>query len=156
MIDECLDCLIETQLPRLPVEHREEDHGEAFLHGGVLVELVEHNPGLSAPLQLDYDPHSVAIALVAHVADVIHDLVVYELGDALDEPGLIDLVGNFGDDDRLAFLGDVFKRSARAHEEPPAPTFVSGWNAGLAVEKSARREVRSLHVLEHFNEAAAR
>src|SRR5665213_1576090 len=156
MIDEGLDCLIEAQLPRLPVEHREEDHGEALLHGCVLVELVEHNLGLSAPLQLDDDPHSVAIALVAHVADVIHNLVVYQLGDALDEPGLVDLVGNFGDDDRLAFLGQVLKRSASAHEEPPAPAFVSGRNAGLAIEKSASREVGPLHMLEHFSEAAVR
>ena len=34
--------------------------------------------------------------------DVVDDLFVDQLGDALDELGLVDLVGDLGDDDRLA------------------------------------------------------
>ena len=37
---------------------------------------------------------------------------VDQLGDALDELGLVDLVGNLGDDDRQLFLGDVFRGDA--------------------------------------------
>jgi len=40
----------------------------------VLVELVEHNLRLRAALQFDDNAHTVAVALVAHVADVVHDL----------------------------------------------------------------------------------
>ena len=40
--------------------------------------------------------------------DVVDDLFVDELGDALDEVGLVDLVGDLGDDDGLAAAGDVF------------------------------------------------
>ena len=85
MIDKGLDGLIETQLPRLPIEHREEDHGKALLHLRVFVKLVEHNLRLRAALELNHDAHAVAIALVAHVADIVDDLFVDQLGDALNE-----------------------------------------------------------------------
>ena len=137
MIDEGLDRLVEPQLPRLPVEHREEDHGEALLHLRVLVELVEHNLRLRAALELDHDPHAVAIALVAHVADVVDDLFVDQLGDALDQLGLVHLVGNLGDDDRLLFLGQVFKRGLGAHQEAAAAGLV-----GLRECRSCRRGIR--------------
>ena len=41
VIDEGADGLVEAELARLAVEHGQEDHGEAFLQLGVLVELVE-------------------------------------------------------------------------------------------------------------------
>ena len=131
VIDEAANRLIESQLPRLPVEHREEDHREALLHLRVLVELVEHNLRLRAALELDDDPHAVAVALVAHVADVVDDLVVDQLGDALDELGLVHLVRNLGDDDRLLFLGQAFERGAGAHQEAAAAGLVGLRNAGL-------------------------
>ena len=109
MVDEGADGLIETQFPRLPVEHGKKDHGEAFLHRRVLVELVEHDLGLRAALEFDDDAHAVAIGFVAYVADVVDDFVVDQLGDALDELGLVYLVRNLGDNDGLLFLGQVFQ-----------------------------------------------
>jgi len=46
VIDECADCFVECELLGLAVEHSQKDHGEALLHLGVLVELVEHDLGL--------------------------------------------------------------------------------------------------------------
>ena len=100
---------VEAEFAGLAVEHGQEDHGEAFLQLGVLVELVEHDLGLRSALELDDDAHAVAVALVADVADVVDDFFVGQLGDALDELGLVDLVGDLGDDDRLLFLGQVLE-----------------------------------------------
>ena len=90
--------------------HGEEDHGEALLHLGVLVELVEDDLRFGAALEADDDAHAVAVGLVAELVagDVGDDAVVDQLGDALDELRLVDLVGNLGDDDGLAAAGDVF------------------------------------------------
>ena len=154
VIDEAANRLIESQLPRLPVEHREKDHREALLHLRVLVELVEHDLRLRAALEFDDDAHAVAVALIAHVADVVDDLVVHQLGDALDQLGLVHLVGNLGDDDRLLFLGQVFDGHLGAHHEAAAAGVVGLRNAGLAVEEAAGGEVRPLHVLQHFGQAA--
>ncbi len=117
--------------------HREKDHGEALLHLGVLVELVEHDLRLGAALELDDDAHAVAVALVAHVADVVDDLFVDQLGDALDELGLVHLVGNLGDDDGLLFLGQVLGGHAGAHHEAAAAGLV-----GLRRCRSCRRGSR--------------
>ena len=109
VVDEVPDGLHETQFPGLAVDHGQQDHAEAFLHLGVLVELVEHDLGFGAALELDDDAHAVAIALVANVGDVVDHLVVHQVGDALDEPRLVDLVRNFGDDDGLLVLRRSFR-----------------------------------------------
>ena len=153
VVDEAANGLVEGELPRLPVEHRQKDHGEALLHLGVLVELVEHDLRLRAALQLDDDAHSVAVALVAHVADVVHDLVVHQFGDALDQLRFVYLVGYLGDDDRLLFLRQAFKGGPGAHQEAAAAGQVGLRNAAFSIEEAAGREVRPLHVLQHFGKA---
>ncbi len=99
VIDEVLDGLDQAHFTGLSVDHREQDHGKTFLHGGVLEELVENDLGLGAAFEFDDDAHAVAIAFVAHVGDVFDFFVVDQLRDALDEDGLVYLIGNFGDDD---------------------------------------------------------
>ena len=105
VIDEVLDRLHQAHLLRLVVDDGQEDHAEARLHVRVLVELVEHDLRFRAALQFDHDAHAVAIGFVAHVADVVDDLVVHQFGDALDQRRLVHLVRNFGDDDGLASTG---------------------------------------------------
>ncbi len=119
----------------------------------MLVKLVEHDLGLGAALELDDDAHAVAVALVAHVADFVNSLLIHQVGDALDELRLVDLVGNLGNDDRLLFLGDVFRGHAGTHHEAAPAGLVGVDDAAFAVEKAARGEIGALHVLEHFREA---
>ena len=103
MIDEVADRVMQGEFPRLAIDHREKDHGKALLHLRVLVELVEDDLRFCAALEADDDAHSVAVALVAEVIfrNVGDDFFVDQLGDALDQFGFVDLVGNLGDDDRL-------------------------------------------------------
>ncbi len=121
----------------------------------MLVELVQHNLRLRAALELDDDAHAVAIALVAHVADVVDDFVGDQLGDALDELGLVDLVGDLGDDDRLFFLGDALQAGLGAHQEAAAAGAIGVDQSFPAVEEAAGGEIRPLDVLQHFHQAGA-
>src|ERR1700744_6532074 len=148
VIDEGAEGYVERKLQWPAVEHSQEDHREALLHLRVLVELVEDDLGLSAALELDHNAHAVAIALVAHVANVVDDLLVDQLGDALDEFGLIDLVGNLGNDDRLAFFGEGLGGHLGAHHEAAAAGLVGVDDAALAVDEAAGREVWALRVFE--------
>ena len=50
VIDEVLDGLNQSHFAGLAVDHRQQDHGEAFLHGGVFEELVENDLRLGAAL----------------------------------------------------------------------------------------------------------
>ncbi len=77
MVNEMLDRLDQAHFLGLIVDHGQEDHAETFLHGGVLVELIEDDLGLGAAFQFNNDAHAVAIAFVANVGDVFDDLVVH-------------------------------------------------------------------------------
>ena len=97
--DELVDDLDEVQDLRPPGGDREHDDPERRLQRRVLVEVVEDHLRHLAALQLDDDAHALAIALVADVGDALDHLVVHQLGDPLDQPGLVLLVRNLGDDD---------------------------------------------------------
>ena len=85
--------------------HEGHDVGaERGLQRRVLVELVEHDLGHLAALQLDPDAHAVAVRLVGDVADAGDDLLVHELGDLREHAvvaALAHLVGQLRDDDRV-------------------------------------------------------
>ena len=68
------------------------DDAEAALQRGVLVEIVEDDLADLAALQVDDDAHAVAIGFVADVGDAFDRLLAHQLGDALDQPRLVDLV----------------------------------------------------------------
>ena len=157
VIDEDVDGVGQTQLAWLAVDHGQKDHREALLQLRVLVELVEDDFRLRAALEADDHAHAVAVALVARAlgadVDLGDDLVLDQLGDALEERGLVDLVGQLGDDQGLEFLGDAFDGDAGAHEEAAAAGAIGLGDAAAAIKNGAGRKVRSMHVLEHLFEA---
>ena len=101
MLDEVLDGRDQAQLARLAVDDREIDDAEADLQLRVLVEVVENDVGLFAALQLEDDAHAVAVALVANFRNAFDLFLVHQRGGVFDEPRLVDLIRNFGDDDVL-------------------------------------------------------
>ncbi len=130
MINEMLDGLDQPHFLGLSIGHRQENHAEAFLHGGVLEELVEHDLRFGAALEFDHDAHAVAVALVADVGNVVDDFVVDQLRDALDQARLVYLIRNLGDDDRLAVFGEILNGGAGAHHETAAAGFVGFEDSG--------------------------
>ena len=100
---------------RHPVGQGQHVDPEGGLHGAVLEELVEHHLGDGLALELDDDAHARAVGLVAQVGDLGDLLLPHQLGDLLDELGLVHLVGELGDDDgRLALLDRLGVRLAPA------------------------------------------
>ena len=76
MVDEVFDRLDQTHFFRLLVDHRQQDHAEAFLHRSVLEELIEYDLRLGSALEFDHDAHSIAVAFIAHIGNVVDGLVV--------------------------------------------------------------------------------
>ncbi len=122
----------------------------------MLEELVEHDLRFGAALQFDDDAHAVAIALVAHVGDFVDDLVIDQLGDALDEVRLVDLVRNLGDDDRFLVLRQVLDRSLGAHQEAAAPGAIGLHDAAAAMDEAAGGKVGALHELHDVGQRGVR
>jgi hypothetical protein len=61
VIDIVADQLAQRQRPRHVVDQRDHVDAEGGLHRRVLVELVEHHLGDRVALELDHDPHPVAV-----------------------------------------------------------------------------------------------
>src|SRR4051812_9168227 len=151
-----LDGLDEPHLFRLVVDYSQKDHGERFLHRGVLVQLVEDDLRFGATLQLDDDAHALARGFVADVGDVVYHFVGDQVGDALDELGFIYLIRDLGDDDGFASAGDVFSAGFGAHDEASAAVGIGLLNAALAVDDSGSREVGALDDLQKVFELRLR
>ena len=150
MVEEGADGGVERELLGLAVMDGQEDHGERLLHLGVLVELVEDDLVLGTALEADVDAHAVTVGLVAELVacDVGDDALVDELGDALHELGLVDLVGDLVDDDGFAAAGDIFDFDLGADDEAATAGAVGLGNVGAAEEDAAGGEVGAEDVLE--------
>ena len=107
-----------------------------------LNKIVEDELGFFAALELDDDAHAFAGRFVAHIGDAFEFFGLHQLGDALDEAGFVDLVGDFGDDDIFAVLGGFFDGGFGAHDEAAAAGFVGGFDAFAAGDVARRWENR--------------
>ncbi len=140
----------QAQLARLPVDDRQHDHAEIHLKLRVLVQIVQNHFGLLAALQLEDDAHAVAIALVANFRDAFDLLLVHQPGRCLDQPGLVHLVRNLGDDDRFAVLAERFRRRFGAQLERAAALGEIIQDALPAQNEAAGRKIRPLHEVHNF------
>ncbi len=111
---------LERQRLRLAVDEREHVEVERRLERRVLEQVVQHLVRVRVALDLDVDPHPVAVRLVAQVADPVELLVLDEVRDLLEQRGLVHLVRELGDDDRRAVLAGLLEGHLRAHDDPAA------------------------------------
>ena len=147
--------LLEAEQLRLAVDERDHVDAEHGLERRLRVEVVEHDFGDFAALQLDDDAHAVLVGLVAQLGDAVDLLVAHQLGDALEQARLVHLVRQLGDDDRLAAadLVDVFEVRARADRQAAAAGAIGRGDLGGAVDDAGGREIRARHVLHERRRA---
>jgi hypothetical protein len=77
--------------------------------------------GHRVALDLDHDAIAVAVGFVAQRGDAVDLLLAPQLADALDHRGLVHLVGNLADDDRLALAAQRLEVDLAAHHDAPRP-----------------------------------
>ena len=154
VVDVVADELGEPQGARNAIDQRDHVRAEGGLHRGVLVELVERDLVVLAPLQLDHEPDAGLVRLVAQVRDLLQPALLDPLGDLLDQArpvvaavALGHLVRHLGDDDGLLALPQRLDVRPRADDDPPAARLVSVLHALPADDDPAGREVRALDVL---------
>ncbi len=93
---------------------------EARLQRRVAVELIEHDVRHGVTLDLDHDPVALAVGFVPQRRDALDLLVSPKLADAFDHRRLVHLVGNLGDDDRLAVAAQRLDLDLAAHHDRAA------------------------------------
>ena len=144
VVDEELQRLLQAQHDRTPVDDRQHDHAERGLQRRVLVQVVEHREHLRFALQLDHNPHPVAVRLVAEVGNAFELSLRDQLGDLGHEGRLVHGIGKLVDDDPLAPVGRLLQRVASAHDDAAVAGRVRGLDAGCAHDHPAGRKVRAL------------
>ena len=152
MVDEVAQALAEVEDLRPAVDDGDHVDPERGLEIAHLVELVEDDLGGRVLLDRDPDPHAGAVGVVLNVGDALDLLVTDELGDALDQAGLVDLVGDLGDDDRLAALVVLLDLAAGSDRDRAAALEVGLLDPGGAEDDAAGREVGPLDVVEQLTD----
>ena len=150
VLEVMVEHLVQGEHFRLAVHQRQHDRAEGFLHLRVLVQVVEHDGGIDVALELDDDAHTLAVALVADVADALQPLVVHQLGDLRDQHGLVDHVRDFRHDDALTAVLHRLDLRLRAGDDAAAAGGVGVVNALSAEDDAAGREIRTLDALHQL------
>ena len=145
--------VLEVQDLRPAAVDREHDRAERRLELRVLVEVVEHDLAHRVALYVDDDP-DVLLRLVAYVAYALYHLVLDEVGHVLDHLGLVDRVGDLGDDDALAAVLLDLDLGLAADSQLPAPELVHRRDSVVAADLRARREVGPLDELHEVVDRA--
>ena len=141
----------EREQARPVLGDRQEVHPERRLERGMAVQVVQHHLGLLAALQLHDDPHPPPVRLVAEVRNPGEALVLDEVGDLLDEAGLVDLVGDLGDDDAVPPFAGGLEIGDRPDLNDPAALVVGAHDAAPPVDPAPRREIGSGYQLQQLS-----
>ena len=153
MLDKRLQRRFQPEQFRLAADEGQHLHAEGALQRSVLVELVEHLLGLRAALELDDDRDAAPVGLVAQVGDGVKAPVAHEFGDALDEGGLVHLIGQFGDDDAVPVAAHFLDVRHPAHDHAPLALAVGRLDPFHPHDDAAGREVRPFDELHQLLDA---
>ncbi len=98
---------------------------------------------MRAALELDHNAHPTAVRLIPQVGDGVDLFRAHQVGDALDQAGLVDLVGDLGDDNAVAVAGHLFDMCLAAQHDAPFARTIRRLDALRAYDDSPGREIRS-------------
>ena len=157
MADERLEHVLERHELRLAVLQGHHVHAEHRFHRRLREEIIEHDLGDFAALELDDQPHAVLVGLIADLGDAVDELAPHQVGDALGEARLVDLERQLGDDDGLALaLADVFEVRARPDGQAAAARAVGRCDLLRAIDDAGGREIGARNVLHQAGERQRR
>ena len=141
--DEQRQQVLQVHHQRPAVVERHHVGAERRLQRGEAVELVEHHVGHRVAAHFDHHAIAVAVGFVAQRRNAFELLVAHQFADALDQVRLVHLIGNFGNDDRLALAAQGLELDLAAHHDGAAAEMVGGADALAAENDAAGREIRA-------------
>ena len=146
--DEGVEHVLQRHHQRAAAVERDRVDAETRLQRREAIELVQDHVALGVALELDHHAVAVAVGLVAQIGDAVDFLLAHQFGDALDHGRLVHLIGDLGDDDRLALLADGLEADLAAHHHRAAPGVIGAVDAGAAENDAAGREIGARHDLD--------
>ena len=139
------DELVEPERTRHVVDQRQHVAAEGVLQLGVLVQVVQHHPGLRVPLEDDHQPlPGTRRGVVADVGDAVELAAVDQLGDLEGQVVRVDHVRQLGDRQQGPTGLVLLDVDHRAHGHRAATGTVGVFDAAAADDQGAVGEVGAL------------
>ena len=138
------------------VVQRQHDDAHCVLQLGIAVKLVQDHLGVGVLFHFNDDAHALAAGLVVQVADALDLFVLDIVGDGLDQAGLVDHVGDLGDDDLKPAVFLLDDLGAAAQRDLAAAGGVGGADAGAAHDDAAGGEIGALDILHQAGQVDVR
>ena len=143
VLDEVLDGAHQAQLAGLAIHNRKIDDAEARLQLGLFIQVVQDGLSLFTALQIEHDAHAIAVAFVADFGDALDLLFVDQPGAGFNQPRLVHLVGDLGNDDLLTILTEGNDLGFGPDTQAAATGAERVQNTSATEDNTARGEVRA-------------
>ena len=144
-LDERGEQILQVHHQRAAAVERHHIGAERALQRGEAVKLVEHHVGHRVAPHFDHHAVAVAVGFVAQRRNALELLVAHQFADALDQVRLVDLIGNFGNHDRLALAAQRLELDLAANDDRAAAEMIGGADALAAENDAAGRKIRPRH-----------
>ncbi len=118
MLDIVMEQFFQVQNFWFIVHQRQHDHTKSVLQLRMFVQLVQDHTGIGVAAQLDDNPHAGTVRLVPQICDSVDLPVPDQVGDFLNQPPLVDIVRQFGNDNLLLAAFHFFDFTFAPHNNP--------------------------------------
>ena len=140
--DKGADNVFQIQHNRAAVMNSQNVHAETGLQRRIFIQLIQNDIGLKITLQLNNNPDAMAVGLVANLRNAVQFLFFYQFGDTGNHCRLINLIGNFVDNNRLFILADFFNGAFGSHHYRTASGIISRLGTAVTQNQTAGRKIR--------------
>ena len=155
MADKRLNHLLQIEHFGLTVDQGHHVDAHDRLQLGLRVQVVEHHITHFSTAQLNHNAETVLVGFITQLGDALELLFFDQLGDALNQARLVQLVGNLVDDDgvfTLRFIADDL--GLGPHIDATAPRAIGLHDAGTSIDLGAGGKIGAgdvLHQLIHVD-----
>ena len=142
--------MLQVQQLWLPLNQGHAVDAKNALQLSLGVQVIQNHLTGFTTAHFDNHAQTVLIRFIAELANAFDTFFFHQLGDFLDQPGLVQLKRNLGDNDLFPALGVGFHLGATAHIDPPTPCAISLHNASPAIDDTASWKIGALNVFHQI------
>ena len=142
--------LFEIEYLGLAVNDRQHIETGIVLKRRILVKLVHHDTRIGFPLQVDDDPHTGPVRLIAQVRNTFKALVLDKISNTLDQLGLVHLIRDLRNDDPVTVVRKLFHFHVCPNDRAAASCPVSLFDIACAVDSCSGGKIRAFNDLDQF------
>ena len=133
---------------RLVADERQHDHAEGLLKLRVLVELIQDDIRVGITTQIDAYAHALAARLIGKVRDSVDSLILNQLGNLLDQTGLIDHIRKLCDNNPALAVRKSLDLRDRAGSDLAAAGRVGLLDSAGSEDRAPCRKIRAFYDLK--------